>query len=544
MRDGPNGSTGQPRPDVDGLKATKNSRGERAAGYLRVSTREQASSGFSMEDQEDKLRRLGAARDCGSLTLFPDPGISGETIEGRPGLSAMLLAIQDGQFDAVYVVDDSRLGRGDLVGAVIRDRLRRAKVRLVTPSGERDLSDPGDSFMATVLGAASALEQSLRTQKTLEGHRRAALNGHMPGGPPPFGYRIVREDNGRHKRLEVDDRERQVLDVAAKVLVEERGTTGDAVVRLSALGLTRRRGARWTRDHLRRRLLLDHLSTGEWYWGATSEYGTAATPIRIPRLLTPERHQQIKEALARSAKGARQLPERFYPLSGRIVGECGGTYTGRWRKQPQRRLYRCRNTQVEAADRCRDKELFAEPIETEVWRVVAELLSHPDRLVAMAEDFLGLRGEHAAVEANQLADLDRKIARHRRTLSTQVGDLLRLGVDAAAVRDATCDLQREIEALSKHRATVAAWQRQTATEADRMGRLRTLALGASERLRTMSPEEQAAVYGLLDVRVMILEHSTRTSPTKVLVEGHVDARLDLGRDAGSLRSLPHLVSAG
>ena len=366
----------------------------------------------------------------------------------------------------------------------------------------------------------------------------------MPGGPAPFGYRIVKNaDDGKHKHLEVDDRERQVVEVAAQVLVDENGTTGNAVDRLSALGLTRRRGARWTRDHLRRRLLLNHLSSGEWYWGVKSDYGTTAMPIPIPAILTPERHQKIREALARSAKGPRQLPERFYSLSGRIIGECGETYTGRWRKDPGRRLYRCRNTQTEALDRCRDKELSADSVETEVWRVVEELLCQPDRLVAMAEDFLSQRVEHMSVETNQLADLDRKIARLRRALATQVGDLLRLGVDATAVREATREMQREIEALDKHRATVAGWHRQTALEATRIEQLRRLAEEASERLRGMSHEERAAVYALLDLRVSVIQHSTRTSPMKLLVEGHVDARLDLAGTAPAT-SLSLRVSAG
>jgi len=166
----------------------------RAALYVRVSTREQAQTGYSIEDQQESLRLLAQRRGCVSEVLYCDAGISGEKLEGRPGLTALLLAAEEGRLDEVLVVDESRLARDELVGALIRDKLKRGGVRLVTTSGERDLTDPSDNFVANVLSAAAAFEQDLRTKKTLSGKRRAALANNWPAGPPPFGYRLVEHE--------------------------------------------------------------------------------------------------------------------------------------------------------------------------------------------------------------------------------------------------------------------------------------------------------------------------------------------------------------
>ena len=42
---------------------------------------------------------------------FGDPGITGDTIEGRPGMMALLAAVRAGRVDAVLVRDTDRLAR-------------------------------------------------------------------------------------------------------------------------------------------------------------------------------------------------------------------------------------------------------------------------------------------------------------------------------------------------------------------------------------------------------------------------------------------------
>ena len=116
-----------------------------AALYLRVSTRQQAEEGFSLEDQQRTLTSLANERGW-PYRLYVDAGLSGEHLHNRPALLQMLTNAAAGATQRGRVVDESRLARDELTAAIIRDRLKRAGVTLVTPGGERDLADPSGQF--------------------------------------------------------------------------------------------------------------------------------------------------------------------------------------------------------------------------------------------------------------------------------------------------------------------------------------------------------------------------------------------------------------
>lgn len=63
-----------------------------AAIYLRVSTRHQAEDGFSLGNQRTTLSALAASRGW-DHTIYEDAGISGETLDERPGMLALLAAV-------------------------------------------------------------------------------------------------------------------------------------------------------------------------------------------------------------------------------------------------------------------------------------------------------------------------------------------------------------------------------------------------------------------------------------------------------------------
>ena len=53
--------------------------------YCRVSTEEQATEGFSIEGQAEKLKSYAELNDLGEVLVIADPGMSGKNLD-RPGL--------------------------------------------------------------------------------------------------------------------------------------------------------------------------------------------------------------------------------------------------------------------------------------------------------------------------------------------------------------------------------------------------------------------------------------------------------------------------
>src|SRR5205823_5833174 len=132
--------------------------------------------------------------------------------------------------------------------------------------------------------------------------------------------------------------------------------------------------------------------------------------IVCPEILDEKRFAQLQAAL-----DATTLPNRerdhTYPLSLRLFGLCGAPYHGVYRKDMGGvRFYSCNSKRWDSGgERCEDQAIRADDIEYVVWEQVCELLSKPERLIALAEDYLGLRGQQIEVERDQTQVIERKI---------------------------------------------------------------------------------------------------------------------------------------
>lgn len=60
-----------------------------AAGYVRVSTEEQATSGLSLDAQEEKIRAYAKLNDLNLVGIEKDAGVSGKNVD-REGLQSVL----------------------------------------------------------------------------------------------------------------------------------------------------------------------------------------------------------------------------------------------------------------------------------------------------------------------------------------------------------------------------------------------------------------------------------------------------------------------
>ena len=199
-------------------------------------------------------------------------------------------------------------------------------------------------------------------ERTAAGLRARAQAGGWPGGPPPFGFKLERGEAGT--RLALHEPEAEVLRTAAGLIIDDGHTTWTAARVLNGLGLKPRKGSAWVHNRLRKVLLSPTLG-GEWTYGS----GESAVRVEIPRVLEPDRHAELLDALRATAAAPRR-PEgkREYLLSrGRLFGSCGATYHGVWRRERASRAYRCANSRPEADPRCLDHNINADLVEEAVW---------------------------------------------------------------------------------------------------------------------------------------------------------------------------------
>lgn len=160
--------------------------------YTRVSTQVQKDEGTSLESQyEEGVRR---AKQLGfQWRHWDEGGLSSnhENLADRPKLNSLYHAIKSGQIKHIFVYDQSRLSRNDLVASVFRYECRRQGVTIHTKDGQYDLSNPSDNLLTQMMNAIAEFDNSTRSDRVRRGRLKRASLGYWMGGAPPYGYKVV-----------------------------------------------------------------------------------------------------------------------------------------------------------------------------------------------------------------------------------------------------------------------------------------------------------------------------------------------------------------
>jgi len=153
---------------------------KRVAFYIRVST--------SKQDTENQLRELTAVADRSGWEIwqvYEDAGISGaKGRDKRPGLEAMMKAVNAREFDMVATWSVDRLGRSltDLLG-ILQD-LQEKGVDLFLHQQGLDTSTTAGKAMFQMLGVFAEFERGIIRERVNAGLARARAKGTKLGRRP------------------------------------------------------------------------------------------------------------------------------------------------------------------------------------------------------------------------------------------------------------------------------------------------------------------------------------------------------------------------
>jgi site-specific DNA recombinase len=229
----------------------------RTACYARYSTEMQRET--SIEDQLRSCREY-AQREGWTWQaehVYSDPAISGSSIDGRPGIQALLNAatLSPRPFDVVIVDDSSRVAR-DLADALrVLQRLRFESVRVIYLAQQIDSANEQAETLITVHGLVDSLYLREMAAKIRRGLAGQLERGFATGGVK-YGYRAVPvpDPSGRldakgypallGKRLEIVESEAAVIRRIFNMYVSGTGIP-TIVRRLHADGVPGPRGASW-----------------------------------------------------------------------------------------------------------------------------------------------------------------------------------------------------------------------------------------------------------------------------------------------------------
>lgn len=162
----------------------------RAIGYIRVSTEEQADSGAGLAAQRAAIMAEAEHRGWTHIEVIEDAGASGSDLR-RPGITAALAALATGRANVLVVAKLDRLSRSLVDFAHLMERSRKEGWALVALDLGVDTSTPTGEVMAGVLALFAQFERRLIGQRTREALAVKKAQGIRLGRPPVVEASVV-----------------------------------------------------------------------------------------------------------------------------------------------------------------------------------------------------------------------------------------------------------------------------------------------------------------------------------------------------------------
>lgn len=539
----------------------------RAILYARVSTDEQARSGYSMRQQVERLRAHAASEGYEVLEEVLDPGQSGASLQ-RPGLDHVRDLVAAGGVSVVFAQDRDRFAREPAYLYLLKQEFGEhgTAIRALNDRGD---DSPEGELTDGILDQLAKFERAKTAERTRRGKLRKAREGKIIcGHTPGYGFRYNEARDGYEvepgdmavvrrifeliggegesiygtaralersgvpspagksvwvkptiKGVVTDDAYRTLGYAEMQDLVVAGHLTADVLARLDR---GERYGIWWfNRAHkTQKRVAVDTPGGREYKMRSKtvarprSEWIAVPVPdCGVPPALVDAAREAIKDNRSPSSAG-----RRVFDLSGGVLhcAACGRRMGGSSVLDPKtnRRYfyYVCSRVRSAGSGGCATKirSVRADVLEPRVWGFVSGLILEPDRL---------RRGLEAMIEEEERAgrgDPEREAGLWHGKL--QEAERMRGGYQDLAAKGLLTheELGEKLAALEETRATALRELEALRGRRDRLEDLkrdRGAVLGAyagvtAEALRELSAEERNKLYKILKLRVVVRDDGT------------------------------------
>jgi len=392
---------------------------KRAVLYARVSTDDQKDKGYSLPSQFDAMRKYAAQNGFEIVGEFQDDYSGATPIEFRPeGTKAYTLL----KSDAADVIVAYRIDRyvrppedGDEwdLPVLIRGLAKLGKEIHVCNRGKLGTSF-ADLLIAMLDAKKAGEERRDFRERSMRGKRAKVKAGKVVGNRPPYGYRLVRDEDGKVVTLEIDEATARIVRLIFKWYVigdeyNERLSIRAIARRLSEMkvpapgelqrgyeNIRKRGAAMWSRVTVIS-ILGNEVYAGVWRYGVRTGATHRRRPhnesvsANVPAIVDRKTWEHAQTQRAHNKAFSPRNSKYDYLLRGLIrCGLCDSIYIGTFsqRRKPGindrgRRYYRddwVGDHHIHLEGRCSNKYIRADAIEADVWDEIRELFQDPDKL--------------------------------------------------------------------------------------------------------------------------------------------------------------------
>jgi len=254
----------------------------RVAIYVRVSTREQAEKGYSIQEQIKSCRGYCEQNGWKVVRIYKENGVSGKNLN-RPKLQLLFDHAEEKQFDIVVFWRSDRFTRSlsDLCNLV--DYFEEIDVKISCVTERFDSTTADGRLIIHMMGALAEHERQITLERSKIGIRARAREGKWKGGKTPFGYQY----NSDTEKLEINQEEATIVKQIFKLYLEL-GTINDVTRYLNQKHIPTRNAKKWSNT------MVGNILSRKLYTGS---YTCADEAIQIPelKLIDDETFKKVKK---------------------------------------------------------------------------------------------------------------------------------------------------------------------------------------------------------------------------------------------------------
>ncbi|GAA4705713.1 recombinase family protein [Brevibacillus fulvus] len=431
--------------------------------YARVSTEEQAKSGFSLQDQIRECRRKAGGE---TVIEYIDEGVSGEILD-RPALTRLRQDAKRGVIRKVICLDPDRLSRKLMNQLIITDELDQRGIELLFVNGEYAKTPEGNLFYS-MRGAIAEFEKAKINERMSRGRKEKARQGRVLRDFKIFGYDYCKEQ----EKFIINEAEAEIVRLIFNLFTTPQpdihGINGIARY-LTEQGVPTKRGAAVWHRQVVRQILANRTYIGEFYQNRWNTEGMLANRykqaderrvvqqrprdewicIPCPAIVDKAQFEHAQQLLKESRRRWAGKAQHQYLLSGLLrCGECGNTMTGQkashWGKTVF--LYSDRkNTQGAKQPGC-GHTVLCEQVDQLVWQSVNRWLGEESDI--QEAERLAVR-EQQQEQLQELARLKRELAKAKNAQSRLLTMLVEHSEMADELEQALRQAKEKITRITK-----------------------------------------------------------------------------------------------
>lgn len=396
--------------------------------YARVSTEEQAKSGYSIQDQIRQCREK-AGRNV-EIKEYVDEGYSGEFLE-RPALERLRQDIRDGLIKEVIVYDPDRLSRKLMNQLLITEEIEK-KAKLTFVNSEYQKTPEGMLFYQ-MRGAIAEFEKAKINERMCRGRREKARQGKVVKNYNIYGYDYDKEK----ETLVINEEEAKVVKLIFELFIKPngrvKGINGIAKYLTSRNYPTKKKKGVWHRQVVRQ-ILLNETYTGTFFQNKWNTEGMLANKhlskenripmkerpreewieVKVPQIIDSETFERAQSLLKESRRRWAKQAVHRYLLSGLLrCGKCGNTMTGQRSKNWGKYVfcYTDKKNYSGAKNKGCGLKVRVEQLDQEIWQKIVSWLDNPTEISAAYEE--NVSSDQQSLEEMEFQRLNEELIKTR-----------------------------------------------------------------------------------------------------------------------------------